>query len=120
MKIMDLNYKISITPLAMQQILSEIKAMHAQRPKEEFGIVISDTHVSGCIYDVKVYSVDELKDIGHYVLVFPPEYHQHGFAIYVDRQILHEHYLHEEFILDYITTSTGTKRYEIKNPAFEK
>lgn len=106
-------YDLYITPAAMGQIRKQIKH------NKNIALTIADKHVIGSAYDIVLYPMQELAEIGQYDLVFPASYHDHGFPIYVDRQLIQGNYLPDHMVLDYIRGNSGQWRFEIKNPDFE-
>jgi hypothetical protein len=107
-------YEIHITSTALTQIRKEIKK------NQNLALTIADKHVIGSTYDIVLYPKQELVEIGQYELIFPETYHNHGFSIYVDRQLIQGNFLPDRMILDYMKGNSGVYRYEIKNPDFEK
>lgn len=114
---MEEHYEMEITPIAYEEIQTKLK--NKENP-EEYGFVIADKHAIGSGYDFHVYKIAQLDEIGHYGVLFPRNYHNYGFPIYIDRQILMEHMLPHKFIIDLVKKMDGSYRLDIKNPEFEK
>jgi len=109
----DHQYDMKITSKALQHILKKLPN------KDDYGLVIMNRGITGGGYDIVVFKRTLLQSSRYYPVLFPAEYHNYGFNIYVDPLLVKEHYLPDVFVIDLGTDANGMEILEIKNPEFE-
>jgi hypothetical protein len=113
---MEQNYSLDITPRALKHIYEQVLPPNLI---ETHGLVIYNISATGGCYEIHASSLSKLRTLNYYIHLFPKEYHNHGFDIYVEGLILSGHYLPNPMVLDLKRKSDGQMVLDIKNPAFE-
>ncbi len=112
---MDKQYDLKITKKALKFIREKMAS-----PKiSDYGLVISNKGPIGCGYNLQIFKMQIIDSTTYYHLLFPAEYHDHGFATYIEPLLILEDYLPNSFVIDLVKESNGKEILEIKNPDFE-
>jgi hypothetical protein len=112
---MEKQYECLVTKKALNFIREKITSP----TKSDYGLVISNKGPIGCGYNLQIFKLEIINTTIYYHILFPIEYHNHGFTIYVEPLLIREDYLPNSFVIDLVTQTNGTPILEIKNPEFE-
>ncbi|MCF2139452.1 MAG: iron-sulfur cluster biosynthesis family protein [Candidatus Lokiarchaeota archaeon] len=111
---MENDYKLIISPAA----LSHIREVGLKQFDDAYVLVLADTHAIGGIVVPEIHPIEMLYDNYHFRELFPRDYQNYGFPIYVDRTMEREGYLPQHMLIDFLPTYEGMNLV-FKNPDFE-
>lgn len=118
---LEQQYEVSITKRALTRIRKMIPTSGKRNGNSttEYALLIFSQGRIGAGYIIQINSVHKLDGCHYYHPLFPPEYKNHGFAIYIEPFIIRDHYLPNRFVIDLVTHVNGEQVLDIKNPEFE-